>query len=429
MENKHSKYDLPQMQSLPLSAKERMSTERIKVWFESWIKYKLVNMKTGKVTYKTALEDPKLTKNQFIESVESGSVYVSFSGGKDSTVLTDLTARFCKEYGYKLVLLFVNTGLEYPEIQKHVKYFYQWLLDKYEIEIELNIIRPQKRFDEVIKDYGYPVISKEVSQIVREARIGLENNDGSYEFRIQKLKGEYRDKNGNISNYNIPQYEYLLDAPFSVSEECCKVMKKDPAKKFERESGGRKPIMGVMANESRLRRQRWIRYGCNAFKGGKRGPTSNPLSFWTEQDILEYIVKYDIPIASVYGEVKQDEKTGKYYLTGVKRTGCMFCMFGAQCKGDRRFLDMKETHPRQYDYCIKGGTYEWRAYVTTSSGEWRQIYFIHDNDDPFTEKEIEQYVEKHKNDPSFKFEKIWIPGKGGLGIGKVLDYIGANDKY
>lgn len=386
MENKHTKYDLPQMQSLPLIAKERMSTDRIKVWFESWNKYKLVNKKTGRITYKTALKDPKLTKNQYIEEIESGSVYVSISGGKDSTVLSDLTARFCKDYGYKLVLLFVNTGLEYPEIQKHVKYFYQWLIDKYGIEIELNIIRPEKRFDEVIKEYGYPVISKEVSQIVREARLGLENGGDSYTFRIQKLKGEYRDKDGNLSHYNIPQYGYLLDAPFAISEECCKVMKKDPAKKFERESGGRKPIIGTMASESRLRRQRWIRYGCNAFDGGKRGPTSNPLSFWTEQDILEYIVKYDIPIALVYGDVKQDEKTGKYYLTGVKRTGCMFCMFGAHCKGDRRFLDMKETHSKQYNYCINGGQY---------------------------------------NEVSGK----WEPGNGGLGIGKVLDFVGASDKY
>lgn len=384
--NKHTDSDLAQMQSVPLIGKERMSTERIKVWFESWNKYKLVNMKTGRVTYKTSITEPKLTKNQVIESVESGSVYVSFSGGKDSTVLADLTARFCKDYGYKLVLLFVDTGLEYPEIRKHVRFFYEWLLAKYGPEIELNIIRPGKRFDQVITEYGYPVISKEVSQIVREARIGLASEDASYLFRIQKLKGEYKDKDGNLSNYNIPQYGYLLDAPFSISEECCKVMKKDPAKQFERESGGRKPILGTMATESQLRRQRWIRHGCNAFDGGKRGPTSNPLSFWTEQDVLEYIKKYNLPIASVYGLIKQDEKTDKYYLTGVKRTGCMFCMFGAQRSGDCRFLAMKKTHPRHYNYCIGGGQYN------EESGKWE-------------------------------------PGNGGLGMAKVLDYMGASDKY
>lgn len=386
-ENVHNSYDLAQMQSLPLSAKERMSIQRIKVWFESWKKYEIVNKKTGRVIYKTAIDDPILTKNQYINSVCDGAVYVSFSGGKDSTVLADLTARFCKDYGYKLVLLFVNTGLEYPEIQKHVKTFHKWLLDKYDIDIELNIVRPEKRFDEVVKEYGYPVISKEVAQTVREARIGLAKGDGSYKYRILKLKGECRDKNGNPykhSAYNLSRYGYLLDAPFKISDECCKVMKKKPAIHFERESG-RKPIIGTMASESRLRRQRWIKYGCNVFGGKKRG-ASNPLSFWTDQDILEYIVKYDIPITSVYGEIERDEKTGKYRTTGVKRTGCMFCMFGAHCRGDRRFLDMKESYPRQYNYCINGG---------------------------------------HYNEESGK----WEPDKNGLGLAKVLDYIGCKDKY
>lgn len=161
------------MQSLPLSAKERMSTDRIKAWFESWNKYKLVNKVTGRIIYKASIEEPKLTKNQYVDEVESGACYVSFSGGKDSTVLADLTARFCKEYGYKLILLFINTGLEYPEIQKHVKEFHKYLENKYEMEIELVIKRPEMRFDQVLKEYGYPVISKEVAQIVREARIGL----------------------------------------------------------------------------------------------------------------------------------------------------------------------------------------------------------------------------------------------------------------
>lgn len=234
MENRHTSYDLAQMQSLPLSAKERMSTERIRVWYESWNRYKLVNNVTGRVTYKASTEDPKLTKNQYIDEVVSGACYVSFSGGKDSTVLADLTARFCKDYGYKLVLLFVNTGLEYPEIQKHVKYFYKYLEDKYEMEIELVIKRPEMRFDQVLKTYGYPVISKEVSQTLREAKIGLEKGEG-YEYRLKKLNNELPNVNGKPSSYNMGKYKYLLEAPFDVSEECCKVMKKSRLK-ISRES-------------------------------------------------------------------------------------------------------------------------------------------------------------------------------------------------
>lgn len=384
MNNKHTSYDLAQMQSLPLSAKERMSTARLKVWYESWNKYKLVNKVTGRVTYKASVEEPKLTKNQYVDEIESGACYVSFSGGKDSTVLADLTARFCKEYGYKLVLLFVNTGLEYPEIQKHVKEFHKYLESKYDMEIELVIKRPEMRFDQVLTQYGYPVIGKEISQAIRSARIGIQKNDGTYKYWIDKLRGEFRDKNGELYKYgrfDMSKWGFMLDAPFNISEECCKVMKKKPANLFAKEMS-LVPIIGTLANESELRRQRWIRHGCNSFDSKR--PSSNPLSFWTEQDVLEYIVKNKLPIASVYGEIVWDEKTGKYSTTGVKRTGCIFCMFGAHCKNDCRFLNLKETHPRQYDYCINGGQYD-------ESGKW-------------------------------------IPSKEGLGIGKVLDYIGVKYK-
>lgn len=100
-----------------------------------------------------------------------------------------------------------------------------------------------------------------------------------------------------------------------------------------------------------MRKTQWIKHGCNAFD--IEHPTSQPLSFWTEQDILEYLYKYKVPYAPIYGEIKQDSK-GKWYTTGAERTGCMFCMFGVQCeKRPNRFEQMKITHPKQYDFCMR----------------------------------------------------------------------------
>lgn len=261
-------------------------------------------------------------------------MYISFSGGKDSTVLRDIVKRLYPD----VPAVFVDTGLEYPEVRK-------FATERADV-----VLRPEMRFDDVVKRYGYPVVSKEVSQIVREARIGLERNDGTYAYRIAKLRGEHKDKSGNTSMFNQKKWEFLLDAPFAVSEKCCTVMKKNPSKKYEKETG-RKAIIGTMATESLLRRQRWMRYGCNAF-GDKKRPTSNPLSFWTEQDILEYIRQHNLPYASVYGEIVETAKGLE--TTGCSRTGCMFCMFGAHCeKSPNRFQQMKETHPRQYAYCMK----------------------------------------------------------------------------
>ena len=136
-------------------------------------------------------------------------------------------------YGYTLYLLFVNTGLEYPEIQKFVKTFAEWLRNTHKIEVVLDIVRPEMRFDEVLKKYGYPVISKEVSETVSQARKSAKT--GKYTYRLKKLDGELTDKSGNPSAFNMAKHKYLLDAPFPASASCCDVMKKRPAKKYEKE--------------------------------------------------------------------------------------------------------------------------------------------------------------------------------------------------
>ena len=120
-----------------------------------------------------------------------------------------------------------------------------------------------------------------------------------------------------------------------------------------------------MASESKIRTTAWIRTGCNSFDS--KNQISKPMSFWTEQDVLRYIKLNDIKIADVYGFVAAD-KDGQQALddcgcklctTGCDRTGCIFCGFGAHLeKGEGRFLRLKRTHPKQYDFCINGGGYD-----------------------------------------------------------------------
>lgn len=297
---RHTISDLKQMQSLPLEAKVRMTEARIMAWYEHW----------------------------------DGDVYVSFSGGKDSTVLKHIVDSIYSD----VPSVFVNTGLEYPEVRMFA------LRQKNVVRVD-----PKLKFYEVIEKYGYPVISKEVSDCVGEARLSLEKDPNSNTFRVQRIKGILKNKDGSPSQFNCPRYAYLLNAPFRVSAKCCDYMKKEPLRRYGKETG-RKPIIGVMTHESRARLTSWIKNGCNAFDSKK--PQSRPLSFWTEQDILQYIVENNVEIAPVYGEIKQHE-TGKFYLTGEQRTGCMFCMFGVHLeKKPNRFQRMKETHPKQYDYCM-----------------------------------------------------------------------------
>lgn len=293
----------------------------------------------------------QVTQTRIIEwyTKHNNKCFVSFSGGKDSTVLADLVARVCVALGAKLVLWFSDTGLEFPELRDHVKSFPKYLEDKYGIEVELVIDYPRDKegkrvtFRNVILNEGYPIISKHVCNTVRGARQGQKS-------RLDKLNGVAKMNDGSLSLFNCKKYKYLLDAPFKISEKCCDIMKKQPSHDFTKKSG-LFPIIGTMACESQLRRKEWFKNGCNAFD--KKYASSQPISFWTEQDVLKYIKQYSIPYPTVYGDIIEDEN-GKLRTTGCERTGCMFCGFGCHLeKEPNRFQKLKQTHPKIWNYCMK----------------------------------------------------------------------------
>lgn len=290
-EKKYTNEDLRIMQSWSLARKIQVTQTRIIEWY---------------------------IKNE-------GKVYVSFSGGKDSTVLLDMVRRIYPE----VPAVFIDTGLEYPELRDFVK-----TID--------NVIwlKPEMNFRRVIETYGYPIISKRIAGYVSSAK----NNPNC--VRAKYLKGEI----DNTMFGGNGKWSFLIDAPFKVSDYCCNKMKKEPNKHFAKKTGLR-PIFGTMASESQNRKQHWLRNGCNVFDN--KEPKSQPLSFWTEQDILEYLYQYKIPYASVYGEIVQD-KNGKYKTTGCHRTGCVYCGFGCHLeKEPNRFQKLKETHPKLWNYCMK----------------------------------------------------------------------------
>ena len=330
--NKHTKYDLRQMQSLPLDAKIVMTQERIRQWYDHW----------------------------------DGQVYVSFSGGKDSTVLKHIVDGMYDD----VPSVFVNTGLEYPEIQQFVREVKAGKYDCFNPDVE--IIRPEMRFDEVIKTYGYPVGSKRIALNIEYGRKAMDRADKK--MFEQYIHGLRRGKKDGQDYYFMPVPERLMPlvrSNFKISSKCCDIMKKKPLHGYNSRTE-RKPIVAIMACESKQRELGWLMTGCNGFD--MKDPKSKPLSFWTEQDILHYIKKFNVPYCPVYGEIRvkqspDDTANGQInmidYLgayeeqdtletTGCNRTGCMFCMFGCHLdKEPNRFQRMKITHPKQYAYCMK----------------------------------------------------------------------------
>ena len=312
-ENMPTREELKMLQALPLEVKVLKTQQRIREW---------------------------------VTHYGQDGVYVSFSGGKDSTVLLHIV----RELYPDVEAVFVNTGLEYPEIQRFVKTF-----------DNVRILYPDKSFKKVLTEYGYPLIGKEVAQVISEARRA--DGNGKYSYRLKRLNGTLTDKNGDKSRYCCEKYQPLVNVDFQISHKCCHIMKERPAKKFEKEFD-KKPFVATMTEESRAREQAWLKSGCNVFDSKRE--VSKPMSFWSEQDVLRYIKENNIELAPVYGEIIPiDGQTAfdcvdcKLCTTGCDRTGCIFCGFGAHLeKGETRFQRLKRTHPKQYDFCINGGGYD-----------------------------------------------------------------------
>lgn len=252
--------------------------------------------------------------------------YVSFSGGKDSTVLLDLVRRFVDK---DIKAVFCNTGNEYPEIVRFVR-----------STENVTIIRPEITFKQVISRYGFPLISKEQAHGIRQAKTTKSEKLLSIRLHGSDPKKGYR--SGKIAD----RWQFLIKERFDVSEQCCEYLKKRPFARYNRETG-EVPILGVMAGESDLRKRQYIRRGgCNSFQNSHIA--SYPISIWTDADIWEYLRKYNVPYCELYDK-------------GHTRTGCMFCGFGAHLEKVSRFELLYDLHPRAYnifmDYENNGCTY------------------------------------------------------------------------
>ena len=254
---------------------------------------------------------------EFVEHFGVDGIYISFSGGKDSTVLIHL----CRQLYPDLVGLYSDTGMEFPEIRDFVQTF-----------DNITIVTPKMHHREMLKKCGYPVVSKEQAEWIYRIRSGT--SSGAIQKAFYGLNLD-----GTPTRFKLSeQWKYLLNAPFNIGSGCCKEMKLKPIAEYVKKTG-RVPIMGTTASESALRAQKFLQYGFYNLEGKKAQCT--PMSIWTDDDVWEYIHRFNLPYCKIYD-------------MGYDRTGCVFCMFGAHLdKEPNRFQKLQRTHPDLWRYCMK----------------------------------------------------------------------------
>ena len=247
--------------------------------------------------YKIILAKTRI--NAAIMAYGVNNCYVSFSGGKDSAVLSHLILSM----GYKFEHVFSNTRLEYPDC---VRFAHEWCRKK---GAKLTMVLPDIMPYEVWKRYGYPMFSKEIANILERVRTHKTVNP-------KKLK---RVKN------------FLKYKDVKISERCCYYLKKKPIMEWQKRSNKKVAIMGMRAEESRVRRTVWVRKGC--IYETKDQVVVHPIIFLTEKDVWDYVKRFKIRLPSIY-------------YNGVKRNGCYCCGFGCHLNDENNFVKLKKLNPK-----------------------------------------------------------------------------------
>lgn len=265
---------------------------------------------------------------EFMECVVNNDekiVYISSSFGKDSVVLIDLVRR-----NYPNVTICnVNTGVEPPGCEE--------IRESYDNVI---VEKPKKEIAQVIEEYGYMLpMGKEKTNAIEACRRNL--YEGKFDtVRVKKMRGDF----GKTSQFNFSKYVPVLLAPFKISDKCCYYLKLEPTSRFSKKHGFKYVFVGTTADESRMRRNNFLKNGFNIKE------QCRPLAHWTSHDILEYCLKNDIKLPSCYGEIIKEK--GKYTTSNFIRTGCICCPIGSHLRQKNDFQRLYETDKEKWDWVI-----------------------------------------------------------------------------
>lgn len=319
-----------------------------------------------------------LTQEYISKAAQHHELYVSFSGGVDSSVAVAITAATMKKLGFhKLYVLHIQNGMSYKSVSGFVEPFCELIARRYGVEVVLDVRKPSMGFSDVLTQYGYPVFSKEISSCVADARKGFYLKNGTYQRALTRLHGDLKDPYGNESCFNLSSYAFLLDAPFLISSKCCPCTKHEPIRAYER-CTGRIPVIATMASESRLRFTSVLLHGL--YNPDSIRPTVHPFSMWRKQDMLRFLLTEDLPVADAYGQIVPKDtvyttsngftnilrwgSSCQYCTTGCQRTGCLFCLYGImQDLGRITRLQNIDEEKERADYMLGGGQFD-------SNGMW-----------------------------------------------------------
>jgi len=324
---------------------------------------------------------------------------LAFSGGKDSTVLWHLIRSHFPEEAARMAIIFGNTGVEYPESLKFARRLgKEWAGDnfiearpdalkqdglKYKAQCQVleylvesgeltKVLKPDgklkttgalekacppemwERFEKegliwkagtpksywwCVDQYGYPILGKAASKL-KARRINIDCF-----LRFSETTSEKEEL--------LEYYEVLRNA--KISQACCDILKKEPSERVQAELKVDVIFKGLMTEESHNRKVNFSTRGY-LFKSKRKYLTTpfyhcNPISIWTDNDIWEYINRFNVPYSPLYNVLYRNEK-GE--MCPMKRNGCYGCYTDYGRKNSHMYI-LRHTHPQLWKTVMEYG--------------------------------------------------------------------------
>ncbi len=263
-----------------------------------------------------------------IQAIESANLkydfnknaYISFSGGKDSCILSHLIDVAIPNNSIPRV--FFNTGIEYKVIVDFVKGLCN-------VDDRFIIVNTGKNVKETLERVGYPFKSKQHSQ-----NVGIYQSKGETSKTYLKYLGIEGDKKKQFQCREDLKYQFTKDFNIKISNKCCKEFKKDIAKLYEKENNKTLVIMGMRQEEKGSRNN----LTCFSEDKGRKVVKYNPLSVINNAFCDWFIKEQKIELCKLY-----------HPPFNFKRTGCAGCPFNIELQKDLNLL--KEYLPNEYKKC------------------------------------------------------------------------------
>lgn len=223
--------------------------------------------------------------------------------------------------GNQIPRVFADTGIEYNEIRKFVKALQ-------ENDERIILLKPSLPIKETLKKYGYPFCSKQ-----HGATWQIYKKNG---FNSKTVKAYYEHTFNFHSNQCPDVLKYQFSESFdslNISDKCCDYLKKKPMEQYQKDTGRKIAVVGIMAAEGGRRASAV----CLAFQGNKL-KQFHPLAPISQEWEQWFIEKYNIPLCKLY-----------YPPYNFKRTGCKGCPFNLYLQKD---LETMQTYfPNERKQC------------------------------------------------------------------------------